>query len=410
MSETFVIVGASLAGGWAAATLRQEGFDGRVILIGAEPQPPYERPPLSKEYLRGEFSFEGALVQPPDFYDENDIETRFGVRATRVDATEKVVELDGSEHVAYDKLLIATGGRNRRFTTPGVGLEGVYDLRTVADSDRIRAEIAPGRKAVVVGMGFIGSEVAASLRRSGVDVVVVDRNRVPLRRVFGDEVGRVIQGIHRDHGTSMIFEDTVAAFEGAGRVGRVATARGRSIECDFVVVGLGTEPVTDLLAGTGVRIDNGVVVDEYLWTGVEGIYAAGDVANHYHPVFGRRIRVEHWQNALKQGPAAARNMLEKDEPYEDIPWFWSNQYEYNLQYAGFHTEWDELIVRGSLDERNFVAFYRKDMRVLAAVAVNRGKDLRRSMPLIKAQEPVDAAKLCDLDVDLRSLARVAGTR
>ena len=330
MSETFVIVGASLAGGWAAATLRQEGFDGRVILIGAEPQPPYERPPLSKEYLRGEFSFEGALVQPPDFYDENDIETRFGVRATRVDATEKVVELDGSEHVAYDKLLIATGGRNRRFTTPGAGLEGVYDLRTVADSDRIRAEIAPGRKAVVVGMGFIGSEVAASLRRSGVDVVVVDRNRVPLRRVFGEEVGRVIQGIHRDHGTSMIFEDTVAAFEGAGRVGRVATARGRSIECDFVVVGLGTEPVTDLLAGTGVRIDNGVVVDEYLWTGVEGIYAAGDVANHYHPVFGRRIRVEHWQNALKQGPAAARNMLEKDEPYEDIPWFWSNQYEYNL--------------------------------------------------------------------------------
>ena len=405
-----VIVGASLAGGWAAATLRQEGFDGRVILIGAEPQPPYERPPLSKEYLRGEFSFEGALVQPPDFYDENDIETRFGVRATRVDATEKVVELDGSEHVAYDKLLIATGGRNRRLTTRGVGLEGVYDLRTVADSDRIRAEIAPGRKAVVVGMGFIGSEVAASLRRSGVDVVVVDRNRVPLRRVFGEEVGRVIQGIHRDHGTSMIFEDTVAALEGAGRVGRVTTARGRSIECDFVVVGLGTEPVTDLLAGTGVRIDNGVVVDEYLWTGVEGIYAAGDVANHYHPVFGRRIRVEHWQNALKQGPAAARNMLEKDEPYEDIPWFWSNQYEYNLQYAGFHTEWDELIVRGSLDERNFEAFYRKDMRVLAAVAVNRGKDLRRSMPLIKAQEPVDAAKLCDLDVDLRSLARVAGTR
>ena len=410
MTETFVIVGAGLAGGGAAATLREEGFDGRVILIGAEPQAPYERPPPSKEYLRGEFSFEGALVQPPDFYDENDIETRFGVRATRVDATEKVVELDGSEHVAYDKLLIATGGRNRRFTTPGVGLEGVYGLRTVADSDRIRAEIAPGRKAVVVGMGFIGSEVAASLRRSGVDVVVVDRNRVPLRRVFGEEVGRVIQGIHRDHGTSMIFEDTVASFEAAGRVGRVTTARGRSIECDFVVVGLGTEPVTDLLAGTGVRIDNGVAVDEYLWAGVEGIYAAGDVANHYHPVFGRRIRVEHWQNALKQGPAAARNMLEKDEPYEDIPWFWSNQYEYNLQYAGFHTEWDELIVRGSLDERNFVAFYRKDKRVLAAVAVNRTKDLRRSMPLIKAQKPVDAAKLCDLDVDLRSLASVAGTR
>jgi 3-phenylpropionate/trans-cinnamate dioxygenase ferredoxin reductase component len=410
MPETFVIVGASLAGGGAAAALRQEGFDGGVVLVGAEPQPPYERPPLSKEYLRGESSFERALVQPPGFYDENGIETRFGVRATRVDAAEKTVELEGGERVAYDKLLVATGGRNRRLSIPGLDLEGVYGLRTVADSDRIRAEIAPGRKAVVVGMGFIGSEVAASLRQSGVDVVVVDRNEVPLRRVLGEEVGRVIEGIHRDHGASMVFEDTVAAFEGAGRVERVTTGRGRRIECDFVVVGLGTEPVTELLAGTGAEIDNGVVVDEYLRTGVEGIYAAGDVANHYHPVFERHIRVEHWQNALKQGPAAARSMLDEGEPYEEIPWFWSDQYEHNLQYAGFHTEWDELVVRGSMEERNFVAFYRKDERVLAAVAVNWGRDLRRSMPLIKAREPVDAAKLCDLGVDLRTLAGVAGLR
>jgi 3-phenylpropionate/trans-cinnamate dioxygenase ferredoxin reductase subunit len=300
MSGTFVIVGAGLAGGGAAATLREEGFDGRVVLVGAERQPPYERPPLSKEYLRGESSFERALVQPPGFYDENGIETRFGVRATRVDAADKVVELDGGERVAYDRLLVATGGRNRRFPVPGLDLEGIYSLRTVADSDRIRAEALPGRKAVVVGMGFIGSEVAASLRRSGVDVVVVDRNEVPLRRVLGEEVGRVIEGIHREHGVSMIFGDTVAAFEGAGRVERVTTARGRRVECDFVVVGLGVEPVTDLLADTGVEIDNGVVVDEYLRTGVDSIYAAGDVANHYHPVFERRIRVEHWQNALEQ--------------------------------------------------------------------------------------------------------------
>src|SRR5215210_6403622 len=271
MSETFVIVGASLAGGGAAAALRQEGFDGRVVLIGAEQPPPYERPPLSKEYLRGESSFESALVQPPDFYDENGIETRFGVRATRVDAAEKVVELDGGERVAYDRLLVATGGRNRRPPIPGLDLEGIHSLRTVADSDRIRAEIAPGRKAVVVGMGFIGSEVAASLRQSGVDVVVVDRNEVPLRRVLGEEVGRVVEGVHRDHGTTMIFEDTVAAFEGAGRVERVTTGRGLCIECDFVVVGLGVEPVTDLLAGTRVEIDNGVVVDEYCRTGVEEI-------------------------------------------------------------------------------------------------------------------------------------------
>jgi 3-phenylpropionate/trans-cinnamate dioxygenase ferredoxin reductase subunit len=404
MSEAFVIVGASLAGGGAAATLRQEGFDGRVTLIGAEPWPPYERPPLSKEYLRSESPFARALVQPPAFYDENGIETRFGVRATRVDAAEKVVELDGGERVAYNKLLAATGGRNRRFPIPGLDLEGIYDLRTVADSDRIRAEITPGRMAVVVGMGFIGSEVAASLRQSGVDVVVLDRNKVPLHRVLGEKVGRVIEGIHRDHGASMIFEDKVAAFEGAGRVERVTTERGRRIECDFVVVGLGTEPVTDLLAGTGVEIDNGVVVDEYCQTGVEGIYAAGDVANHYHPVFERRIRVEHWQNALKQGPAAARNMLGEDEPYDEIPWFWSDQYEHNLQYAGFHTEWDELVVRGSMEERNFVAFYRRYGRVLAAVAVNQARDLRRSIPLIKARQTIEATKLCALDVDLRTLA------
>jgi 3-phenylpropionate/trans-cinnamate dioxygenase ferredoxin reductase component len=403
MPETFIIVGASLAGGGAAATLRQEGFDGRVILIGAESQPPYERPPLSKDYLRGESSFEQTLVQPPDFYGENDIETRFGVRATRVDAAEKVVELDGGESVAYDKLLVATGGRNRLLPIPGLDLEGIYDLRTVADCERIRHEVAPGRKAVVVGMGFIGSEVAASLRQSGVEVVVLDRNKVPLRRVLGEEVGRVIEGVHRDHGAKLIFEDTVAAFEGTDRVERVVTQGGRRVECDFVVVGLGVEPVTELLADTAAQIDNGIVVDEFCRTGVEGIYAAGDVANHYHPVFERRIRVEHWQNALNQGPAAARNMLGKDEPYDDIPWFWSDQYDFNLQYTGFHKEWDELIVRGSMEERNFVAFYRKDERVLAAVAVNRGRDLRRSMRLIKAQRLVDATKLQDPDVDLRAL-------
>jgi 3-phenylpropionate/trans-cinnamate dioxygenase ferredoxin reductase subunit len=404
MAETFVIVGAGLAGGGAAATLREEGFDGRVVLIGAESQPPYERPPLSKEYLRGESPFEQTLVQPPDFYGENDIETRFSARVTRVDTAGKAIELDNAESVTYDALLVATGARNRRFPIPGLDLEGIYDLRTVADSDRIRAESAPGQRAVVVGMGFIGSEVAASLRQSGVEVAVVDRNTVPLRRVFGEEVGRVIEGIHRDHGTELIFEDKVAAFEGAGRVERITTQRGQRVECDFAVVGLGVEPVTELLAGTGVEIDNGVLVDEYCRTSVDGIFAAGDVANHYHPVFERHIRVEHWQNALKQGPVAARNMLGQNEPYGEIPWFWSDQYEHNIQYAGFHTEWDELVVRGSLEERNFIAFYKKDGRVLAAVAVNRGRDLRRSIPLIKNQGEISASELSDPEVDLRTLA------
>jgi 3-phenylpropionate/trans-cinnamate dioxygenase ferredoxin reductase component len=410
MPETFVIVGAGLAGGAAASTLRQDGFNGGVILIGAENYPPYERPPLSKEYLRGESSFEQALFQPLDFYGENGIELRSDVRATQIHVQEKTVELDSGEYVAYDRLLFAAGVKNRRVPIPGSDLDGVYDLRTVADCDLIRWEISPGRKAVVVGMGFIGSEVAASLRQSGVEVTVVDRNKVPLRRVLGEEVGRVMEGIHRDHGTELIFEDTVAAFEGAGRVERVTTRGGRRLECDFVVVALGVEPVTDPLIGTGVKIDNGVVVDEYCRTGIEGIYAAGDVANHYHPVFGRHIRVEHWQNAQKQGQAAARSMLGDGKPYQEIPWFWSDQYEHNLQYAGFHRDWDELVVRGSLEERSFVAFYRKDERVLAAVAVNRGRDLRRSVPLIKARERIEGSRLRDPDVDLRTLASMSRTR
>jgi 3-phenylpropionate/trans-cinnamate dioxygenase ferredoxin reductase subunit len=380
-----------------------------LVLVGAEPQPPYERPPLSKEYLRGESPFEEALLQPPDFYGGNEIETRFGVRATRVDAAEATVELDGGERIAYDELLVATGVRNRHVPIPGSNLEGIYELRTVADCNRIRQEISPGRKVVVVGMGFIGSEVAASLRQSGLNVAVVDRNSAPLRRVLGEEVGRVMEGVHRDHGTELILEDTVAAFEGAGRVERVTTHRGQRIECDFVVMGLGVEPVTEVLAGTGVEIDNGIVVDEYSRTAVEGIHAAGDVANHYHPVFGRHIRVEHWQNALKQGAAAARSMLGKGQPYDEVPWFWSDQYDHNLQYAGFHTEWDELVVRGSMEERSFVGFYRKDGRVLASVALDRGRDLRRSIPLIKAQGWVEATDLRDPEMDLRTLASARET-
>lgn len=403
MPQTFVIVGANLAGGAAAAALREEGFDGTVILIGAEPHPPYERPPLSKEYLRGESPFARALVRPPDFYRANGIETRFGVRVARVDPDEKIVALADGEHLSYDKVLIATGGRSRRLSIPGRNLEGVYDLRTVADADRIRGEIAPGRKAVVVGMGFIGSEVAASLRQVGVEVVVVEELKLPLYRVLGEEVGRVLEGIHRDHGVEMRFEDAVDAFEGSTRVERVTTKGGRRIECDLVVIGVGIEPVTDLVAGAGVDIDDGIVVDEYCRTNVDGIYAAGDVANHYHPVLERRIRVEHWHNALKQGAAAARSMLGKGEPYDDVHWFWSDQYDINLQYAGFHAQWDELVVRGGMEERNFVAFYLKDGRVLAAVALNRGSDLRRSMSLIKARVPVETAKLRDPDVDLRTL-------
>ncbi len=404
MRETFVIVGAGLTGGSAVVALREEGFLGDVVLIGAEPEVPYERPPLSKEYLRGEATFEDMLVRPPNFYSDKGIETHLGIRATKVDLEGKVVELDGGNRVSYDKVLIATGGRNRRPPIPGLDLEGVYDLRTVSDADRIRSQAAPGCKVVIVGMGFIGSEIAASLRMLGMEVSVIARSKLPLARVLGEKIARVMESIHRDQGVEMVFEDAVETFEGSGRVERVRTQDGRVIACDFVVVGLGIEPITEVAAGSAIRIENGIVVDEYCRTSVEGVYAAGDVANHYHPLFGRRIRVEHWQHAIKHGQAAARNMLGNQKPYDEVYWFWSDQYTYNLQYAGFATDWDELIVRGSLEKRKFIAFYLKGGRILATVGMNRGKDVHQSMGLIKAGIQVDRARLRDEAIQVRDLA------
>ncbi len=403
MQQQFVIVGANLAGGTAAITLREEGFDGEIVLIGAELHSPYERPPLSKEYLQGKKPFADALLKPVSFYADHNIRTLFGVRATRIDAQNQVVELENGNRVPYHKVLVTTGVRNRPLRVPGADLEGIYDLRTVTDADRIIDESRNGRRAVLVGMGFIGCEVAASLRSRGVEVTVVEFFKTPLFRVLGEQVGRVFENIHREQGVQMFFEESVAAFEGTRRVQHVVTSSGRRIEGDFVVVGVGVEPVTDIVAGSGVKVENGIVVDEYCQTNVEGIYAAGDVANHFHPVFGRFIRVEHWQNAIHQGRAAARNMLGKHEPYDDVHWFWSDQYDYNVQYAGFHSGWDELVVRGDLDQRNFVVFYMQEHHIAAAVAFNRGRDVQRVMRLIKARVEVDVSKLRDENTDLRSL-------
>jgi 3-phenylpropionate/trans-cinnamate dioxygenase ferredoxin reductase component len=409
MAEAFVIVGASLAGATAAATLREEGFDGRVILIGEEPTPPYERPSPSKEYFRGEAPFGDALVRPEDFYASNGIETHFGVRATRVEPIEKTIELSGANRIHYDKVLIATGSRNRRFPIPGLDLEGIYDLRTIEDCDRIKKEIVAGGRAAIVGMGFIGSEIASSLRQMGVEVVAVEGGKAPLSRVLGDEIGRVMEHIHRVHGVEMILEDRVSGFEGTGHVECVVTQGGRRIDCDFAVVGVGVEPVTDVVTGSGIGIDNGIVVNEYCRTSIDGVFAAGDVTNHYHPVFRQRMRVEHWHNALNQGAAAARNMMGRASVYDEIHWFWSDQYDHNLQYTGFHRGWDELVVRGSLEDRDFIAFYVTDGIVAAAVGMNRGRDVRRTMPLIRQRAVADASQLADDDLDLRTLAGATGS-
>ncbi len=398
--QRIVIVGAALAGATAAAALREAGFDGSVQLIGEESQLPYHRPPLSKGYLRGQERFEDQLVNPTGYYAEQ-----------RID-----LELEGGGRVPYDRLLVATGGRNRPLSAPGAGLDGIFQLRTVEDCDRIRAAARPGRRAVVVGLGFIGSEVAASLRQLGVEVVAVEGHRVPLARVLGEEVGRVLADIHREKGVELALEDSVAAFEGSGRIERVLTTKGRLLVCDLVVAGIGILPNSELLAAAGAAVDNGVLVDERCRTSLPDVWAAGDVANHLHPLFGR-LRVEHWNNGYQQGRAAARSLLGGEQPYDYLHSFWSDQYEHVIEYVGFAAGWDRLVFRGRPESRKFLGFYLKDGIVRAAVGLDRGGDpedpkadgeLKVVANLIRHRVPVDPAQLANDDVDLRRLAAVGG--
>ena len=398
---TFVILGSGLCGGAAAQTLREEGFEGRVILVGEEPHPPYERPPLSKEYLRGEQRRDELFVHPQAWYEEQEIDARLGVRADAIDVGQRTVTLSDGGSLSYDSLLIATGGRPRRLS--GEPSERVLYLRTIEDCDRIRERLSPGARLVVVGAGFIGAEVAASARTKGAEVTMLEALDVPLAKVLGDDLGKVYAAIHRDHGVDLRTGEDVDSVEERGGSVSVRTTKGDVIEGDAVVVGMGIQPNRELAEAAGLELTNGIAVDEYCRTSHEAVFAAGDVADHFHPVFGRRIRVEHFDNAIKHGTNAARNMLGKLEPFDDPHWFWSDQYEYNLQYGGFASEWDQIEVRGSLDERDFVAFFLNGGVLLAALSVNRGREVRRAMKLIKVRARPDPQKLRDDDVDLRTL-------
>jgi 3-phenylpropionate/trans-cinnamate dioxygenase ferredoxin reductase subunit len=402
MDRAVVVVGSNLCGGSAVRTLREGGFDGRIVLVGDEAHLPYERPPLSKEYLRGEQPLESLFLQPPSWYEENGVELRLGTRAVAIDAVERSVELSGGDIVKYDSILLATGGRPRRL--PGEPVEHVLYLRTISDADRIRSALAGRHHLVVVGAGFIGAEVAASARTMGLEVTCLEMLDVPLERALGKEMGALYAEIHREHGVDLRTGEGVQSIEETDGGVTVRTTKGAAIEGDAVVVGVGIEPNVDLAEEAGAKIDNGIVVDERCRTTVDGVFAAGDVANHWHPVFERHIRVEHFDNAIKQGAAAARAMMGKAEPYDDPHWFWSDQYDHNLQYAGFAASWDEIVVRGSTEDRSFVAFYLKDGVVLAALGLNRGKEVRRSMKLIRDRARPDPMLLRGEDVDLRTLA------
>jgi 3-phenylpropionate/trans-cinnamate dioxygenase ferredoxin reductase subunit len=413
-----VIIGASLAGATAAAALREEGFEGGITLVGAESRPPYNRPPLSKGYLRGQDRFEDQLVKPADYYASAGIQLRLGLPATAVDAARQEVALAEGERLAYDTLLVATGSRNRRLEAPGADLPGIHQLRTVEDSDRIRDAAKRARRAVLVGLGFIGCEVAASLRQLGLEVAAIEGHPVPLARALGREVGAILGDVHRDHGVELVLEDAVAAFEGRDRIERVRTRKGRVLECDFVVAGIGIEPNVELLAGAGAGVDDGILVDERCRTSLPDVFAAGDVANHMHPLFGR-LRVEHWNHAERHGRAAARAMLGDDTPYDYMHSFWSDQYEHVLEYVGFARAWDRLVFRGRPESRKFLAFYLRDGVILAAAGLDRGGDpedpksdgeLKAVGDLIRARVPVEPDRLADEAMDLRRLVAPSSTR
>ena len=416
--ERIVIIGASLAGATAAATLRDGGFEGDITLIGAESRLPYNRPPLSKGYLRGQDRFDDQLVKPADYYAGARIELRLGVAVTSIDPARKAVALADGERLGYDKLLVTTGSRNRTLEAPGADLPGLYQLRTVEESDRIRDAAKRARRAVLVGMGFIGCEVAASLRQLGLEVAAIDGNPVPLARALGPEVGAVLRDIHRDRGVELVLEDAVAAIEGQGRVERVRTKNGRVLECDFVVAGIGIVPNGELLAAAGAGVDNGVLVDEHCRTSLPDVYAAGDVANHMHPLFGR-LRVEHWNHGDRHGRAAGRALLGDDAPYDYVHSFWSDQYEHVVEYVGHARSWDRLVFRGSPESRKFLAFYVKGGVVAAVSSIDRGGDpedpnrdseLKAAVDLIRRRAPANADELADEAVDLRRLVPDSGAR
>jgi 3-phenylpropionate/trans-cinnamate dioxygenase ferredoxin reductase component len=401
--RTFVIVGASLAGAKAAETLRAEGFDERVVLIGAEGERPYERPPLSKDYLRGEADRETVYVHPEGFYSEHDIELRLGRTAVSLNAAARELVLDDGERLSYDRLLLATGAEPRRLSIPGGDLDGVLYLRSVADSDALRGRLDRGGAVVVIGAGWIGAEVAASARQRGLEVTVIDPLTVPLERVLGSEVGAVYRDIHLDHGVQMLLGTAVEAFEGDTAVERVRTIDGRELECDFVVVGIGVQPRTGLATQARLAIDNGILVDEHLQTSAPGVFAAGDVANAHHPFYGERIRVEHWANALHQGPVAARAMLGEPDVYDRLPYFFSDQYDVGMEYAGFARTWDRVVFRGDPASREFIAFWLTGDRVVAGMNVNVWDVIDPIQRLIGERVAVDDRRLADPDVPLEEL-------
>ncbi|WP_067461817.1 NAD(P)/FAD-dependent oxidoreductase [Actinomadura macra] len=405
--ETFVIAGASLAGAKAAETLREEGFAGRVLLIGEEIERPYERPPLSKGFLLDKEQREKAHVHEGDWYDKHEVDLRLGVSVDAIDRAAHQVRLSTKEPIGYDKLLLATGASPRQLEVPGSRLQGIHYLRTMADSAALKQALAHGgRRVVVAGAGWIGLETAAAARSYGNDVTVIEPEPVPLHASVGPELGAVFADLHREHGVDLRLDQGVAGFWGAGQVSAVVTSGGAEVPADVVIVGIGVRPNTRLAEEAGLEVADGVLVDASLRTSDPDIYAAGDVANAYNPLLGRRIRVEHWANALNGGPAAARAMLGQEVTYDRVPYFFSDQYDLGMEMSGVATpgEYDEVVYRGDVAGREFIAFWLSGGRVVGGMNVNVWDVTGDIQTLIRSGSPVDGTRLADPETPLTELA------
>jgi 3-phenylpropionate/trans-cinnamate dioxygenase ferredoxin reductase subunit len=402
--ESIAIIGANLAGGRAAQALRSEGFDGHIILIGAEPYPPYERPPLSKQVLLREYQPERAYLMPQSGWDELNVSLRLSTTVTAIDPAAHEVQLSDGNRIRAGKILLCTGGHVRRLQVPGANLDGVHYLRTMDDAISVRDRLTPDLPVVVVGGGFIGAEVAASARMAGCDVAMLEVEDVPLWRVLGRELGGRLTRFHRDRGVRVATRTTVERIEGNRSVTHVVTTNNERLNAELVVVGVGIVPAVELAEAAHVEVSNGIVVNEFCETSAPNVWAAGDVANHPNSIIGQRVRLEHWQNAQNQAVAAAKSMLGRGVPFREVPWFWSDQYDLNIQMSGHPHPDDTLVYRGDADSTSFSAFFLRNGVLRAALGVNRPGDVRATMKYIETGPNLDPHVLADETTDLRNLS------
>jgi 3-phenylpropionate/trans-cinnamate dioxygenase ferredoxin reductase subunit len=401
MISTILIIGGGQAGAQAIDTLRREGFRGRLVLIGDEPELPYQRPPLSKKYLSGEMAADRLPFRHRAFYDEHRVELKLGRRAVRLDPAARQVELADGEQLTYDRLLLCLGAESRQLTCPGAALAGVHYLRGLADVAPIQAGFKPQARVVIIGGGYIGLETAATCRKMGCEVTVLEMADRVMNRVAAPSVSQYFAQEHRAHGITLICDTRVVCLEGQGRVENVVCADGTRHAADLVIVGVGAVATTELASAAGLACDNGIVVDEYCRTSDALIYAAGDCTNHPSPRFGRRVRLESVDNAFEQAKTASLNLLDRPVVHDRVPWFWSDQFDNKLLIVGLSQDYDRLVLRGDPASRSFSVCYLKGRELLAVEAVNHSKDYMAARKLIAERALFDVGKLADSELALK---------